>query len=51
LSVIGWVLLEEGLPECSPLSTDVCPSLNCINHSLTCVQPIAFFPEVFWIIL
>ena len=38
------------LPERSPLSTDVCPSLNCINHSLTCVQPIAFFPKAFWII-
>jgi hypothetical protein len=28
----------------------VCSSLNCINHSLTCVQPIAFFPKDFWII-
>jgi len=51
LSVISWFLLVEGLPERSPLSTDVCPSLNCINHSLTCVQPIAFFPKSFWIIL
>ena len=26
LSVISWFLLMEGLPERSPLSTDVCPS-------------------------
>ena len=49
LSVISWLLLVEGLPERSPLSTDVCPSLNYIKHS-TCVEPIAFFPKAFWII-
>ena len=39
-----------GLPERSSLSTDIHPSLNCLNHSLTCIQPIVSFPKAFWII-
>ena len=44
-SVISWFLLMEGLPEHSSLSTDVRPSLNHLNHSLTCLRPIASFPK------
>jgi hypothetical protein len=39
-----------GLPECSSLLINIYPSLNCLNHSLTCIQPIVSFPQAFWII-
>jgi hypothetical protein len=50
LLIISWFLLVERLPELPSLSTNVHPSLNCLNHSLTCVWPIALFPKAFWII-
>jgi len=50
LSIISWYLPVEGLSECSSLSTNACPSLNSLNHSLTCIWPIASFPKAFWII-
>jgi hypothetical protein len=38
VSIISWFLLAGGLPEHSSLSTDIHPSLNCLNHSLSCAQ-------------
>jgi hypothetical protein len=40
VAIISWFLLVGGLPEHSSLLTDICPSLNCLNHSLSCAQPI-----------
>lgn len=37
LLIISWFLLVGGLPEYSSLLTDICLSLNCLNHSLSCV--------------
>ena len=45
------VPVVEGIHELPSLSTNIHPSLNHLNHSLTCVRPIVSFPNAFWIIL